>query len=148
MKNKESIGQRIVTYFLFGFIFLVFSTMITTCSFHDEMKYKNIKEIKTKMVVSNEIYKMEGRHNEETVFYLRVKSPFIVTPEPDYLIPSTSCPTARINDTLVCLVSTSDSLRNAWYSFLCPLAESNEQHFRLNQGLFEIEEVVKVIKGK
>ncbi len=129
---------------MLSFMFLMFSTMMTTCAFHDKMKYENIREINVKMLVTNEVYKLEGRHGEETVFYLRAKSTSFPTPEPDYLLASSMCPSARKDDTIVCLVKYSNELNHKWYSTLAAFGESGNDRFK--NTLFIIEGVNRIIK--
>lgn len=142
-KMKDERRSNIISNCIIGFILLVLSTMFTTCAFHDKMKYNNIKKVAVVMVVEEEVYRSEGRGGGEDNFYLRVKSPFISTPEPDYLIRTQDCPMARKNDTLICLVKMSNSLKDTWYSHLSFISETEDEQSRKNQGLFIIERSYK-----
>ena len=147
MNEIEKSKKKIEWFPLVGMILvlLLLSGLMTTCTFHDKIKYNNIKNIEVKMIVVNEIFKEErvGKR-DETNFYFRIESPFIKTPYPDYLIPSVDCPSARKNDTLVCLVKYSNTLKHKWYSGLSGLVENDNDRFI--DTLFSIKEVVKVIK--
>ena len=142
-KKKDYVGSIGL-----GIILLFLASMMTTCAFHNKLKYTNIKKVEIKMVVVNEIFKdeREGKTNV-TNFYLRIKSPFLVTPRPDYLIKADNCSEARKGDTLVCLVKSSNTLRNAWYSSFAVLGDQGDDRFLENQNLFYIMGVTKVIKN-
>ena len=130
-----------------GIILLFLASMMTTCAFHDKLKYTNIKKVETKMVVVNEIFKDEREGKKDvTNFYLRIKSPFIDTPRPDYLIKADECAEARKGDTLICLVKMSNTLRHTWYSNFSALGDTGDERFLENQNLFYIICVTKVIK--
>lgn len=121
--------------------------LVTTCAVHDELKYTNIKKIEVKMVVTNEIFRDEREGKQDvTNFYLRVESPFMKTPDPDYLLRSKDYPTARVKDTLVCLVEYSTTLRKEWYSNLARLTENPIQ--AENKLLFNIVGLSRIIKPK
>jgi len=129
------------------FMFLLLAFMVTTCAFHDKMKYDNIKRIEVKMVVTNEIFRDEREGKQDvTNFYLRVESPFMKTPEPDYLLRSKDYPAARIHDTLVCLVKYSNTFRKEWYSNISRLTENNIDE--REKILFNIVGLSKIIKSK